>query len=164
MCDDEMEYISKKQCEKEGFVKSAKGICKMSVLERLYNKGRLDYGDKKYSADDRLAVGERLRGSYLRANIGRVPSNFMYVRVDGGKTSGRVDDVLLRQQKYLAAIRVVPREFWAIVRLVCIENKFPKFDENLPARRKSELSYLCCCDLCRGLDRLADYYCGIKQL
>ena len=164
MCSDKMEYISKEKCNEEGFVRGRRGICKMSVLERLYSKGRLDYGDKKYSADDRLYVGERLRGNYLRANVNKMSSNLMYVKVDGGKFGGRADDVLVMQQKYLAAIKVVPREFWSVVRLVCIENKFPKFDEGLSARRKSELSYLYCCDLCRGLDRLADYYCSVKQL
>ena len=159
MCSDEMEYISKEKCIKDGFVKSPRGICKISVLEKLYNKGRLAYGDKKYSAEDRLFVGERFRGNYLKANVNTLSSNWVAVRVDGGKHGMKIENVLERQQKYLAAVKAVPHEFWPIVRMVCVENKFPEIERNLPSRRRAELAYLYCCDLCRGLDRLADYYC-----
>ena len=34
-------YIDKAKCIKDGFIRTKKGVCKMTVLERLYHKGKL---------------------------------------------------------------------------------------------------------------------------
>ena len=155
-------YIDKKECIKSGFVKSRKGLYKLSALEKLYTKGRWESGDKKYMASERFAAGNRLANDWARANAGLLASVWRDVRIDGNIKDQTVDIVMQKQQPYLMAAKVVPHEFWQIVRLVCIENKLPEFDENMPLRRRTEQAYLLYCDLCRGLDRLIEYYCRRK--
>ena len=155
-------YVSKRECINSGFIKTKKGVYKLSALEKLYTKGRLDLGDKKYMASERYAAGNRLAGDWARANAGLLSSVWRDVRIDGSIKNQTVDIIMQKQQPYLMAAKVVPHEFWPIVRLVCIENKLPQFDENMPLRRRTEQAYLLYCDLCRGLDRLIEYYCGLK--
>ena len=159
----EEKYIDKKECVKSGFVKSKKGIYKLSALEKLYARGRLDYGDKKYLPAERFSAGNRLANDWLRANRGLLSSIWKEVKVEGSAKSHGVDIIMQKQQPYLMAAKVVPHEFWPIVKLVCVENKLPEFDKKIPLRRRSEISYLLYYDLCRGLDRLIEYYCEIKN-
>ena len=156
----EEKYTDKKKCEKSGFVKTKKGLYKLSALEKLYAKGRLELGDKKYMASERLAAGNRLACDWAKANMGLLSSVWRDVRVDGSIKNQSVEIIMQKQQPYLMAVKAVPYEFWAIVRLVCVENKLPEFDECIPLRRRSEQAYLLYCDLCRGLDRLIEHYCG----
>ena len=76
-------YIDKKECIKSGFVKSKKGLYKLSALEKLYAKGRLDFGDKKYMASERFAAGTRLASDWAKANTGLLSSVWNDVRIDG---------------------------------------------------------------------------------
>ncbi len=156
-------YIDKKECIKAGFVKSKKGVYKLSALEKLYIRGRLDYGDKKYLASERFSAGNRLANDWTRASSGVLSSIWREEKVDGNSNNHTVEIIMQKQQPYLMAAKVVPYEFWQIVKLVCIENKLPEFDEGISSRRRAEISYLLYSDLCRGLDRLIDYYCGIKN-
>ncbi len=159
----EEKYIDKKECIKLGYVKGKKGIYRLSALEKLYARGRLDYGDKKYLASERFSAGNRLANDWVRANKGVLSSMWKEDKIESNNKSHTVDIIMQKQQPYLLAAKVVPYEFWPIVRLVCVENRLPEFDEKIPLRRRSEQAYLLYCDLCRGLDRLIDYYCGIKN-
>jgi len=152
------EYISKADCQRAGFVRTAKGVFKFTALERAYAKGRLDYGSARFGRDDRLKAGQRLNADYERARFELKTPEWMREKIDG-KSSADVGENLVEVRScYLSAIRHIPREFWPMVRLVCIENKLPEFDENLPMRRRYEQAYAAYCDLCRGLDRLIEYY------
>jgi len=153
---DKMKYVDKDECFQNGFVRTGKGVMRLSVLERLYRKGRLEYGSKKYGAADRLAAGERLTADFEKARFTIASASWRNERVDcrgGGK-----DFLTDIRSRYLTAIRHIPHEFWPAVRAACVENRMPEADKRLSARKRLEESYVWCCDLCRGLDRLIEYY------
>lgn len=151
-----IKYVNKTDCEQVGYVRTGQGVYRLSALERLHNKGRLNYGDKKYGAGDRLRAGERLASDYEKARFDVVSSSWSREKVDcSGKGKDFLTDV---RSKYLTAIRHIPREFWPAVRTACIENRLPEEDKDDSARRRQEKKYVWCCDLCRGLDRLIEYY------
>ena len=155
------EYVSGADCKQAGFVRTKKGVMRLSVLERLYKKGHLDYGNKKFCADDRLRAGERLTADFEKARFTLGSSSRGYERVD---CQSRGKDFLTDiRSRYLTAIRHVPCEFWPAVRAACIENRQPEADKNLSARRRLEENYVWRCDLCRGLDRLIEYYQNFKK-
>ena len=53
-------YIDKTECLRRGFVRGADGLYrKLTVLERYGKNGWLDFGDKRYSAMDRISAGSR---------------------------------------------------------------------------------------------------------
>ncbi len=156
------EYVDKTICESKGFVRTPKGIYKLTALERVYSKGRLRYGDKRFSEDDRLRAGNRLNHEYEAAHFNVVGISWKNSKIDsrgGADTSSNLTDL---RSRYLTAIRHIPREFWPAVRRICIENLLPDFDNIDSARRRYENMYLWYCDLCRGLDRLIEYYTQSK--
>lgn len=159
---DNVKYVSKADCEKEGYVRTKQGICRLSTLERLYRKGRLDYGNKKFGAQDRLRAGERLAADYEKAHFNVVSSSWSREKVDcSGGGNGFVTDI---RSNYLTAIRHIPYEFWPAVRRACIENVLPEAEGSVSARRRQEENYVWYCDLCRGLDRLIEYYQNRKKI
>ena len=57
-------------------------------------------------------------------------------------------------QFYRNCLRIVPAEFWPVVRLICLEEKMPEIPSELSERQQAHINYLYKIDLCRGLDRI----------
>ena len=155
-----VKYVSKKDCVESGFIKTEKGIYKMSLLERYYNKGWLDLGNERYSAKDRLSAAAKLREDYEMSRFFNATSTSYREKVDGGNMTGilEIDVICEARERYFAAIKTIPEEFLSVVKNVCLEGKEPKLPSDLPERRKLELIFSLRRDLCRGLDRLVGYY------
>ena len=152
------QYVDKQKCEAEGFVRTSKGVYKLSALEKAYSRGRLRYGSKRFGEDDRLKAGQRLAVDYAVGRFDMLGSGWIKDKIDKGGNADLSSRLIECRSRYLSAIKHIPREFWAVVRLVCIEGRLPVFDDEKSLRKRYEKAYLCYCDLCRGLDRLIEFY------
>lgn len=156
------DYINKTQCSQQGFVKLDKGYYKMTILEKYFNRNWLDLGSKKYSGEDRLNAGSRLFQDYSA-------SGFESMRAVGwGKekvdcSGSPSEDIYGARLNYFSAVKSIPKEFWPVVRTVCIQDTELLAGDDLPERRKLEVTYAMKCDLCRGLDRLIEFYCEARK-
>jgi len=157
---EKLDYIDKKECIRRGYVKIDGLYYKMTVLEKYMRKGWLEYGSRQYSGQDRFAAGEKLVENYMRCRFDNGNNSaWGKERVDGTPlTKEDLDSICRARDRYFAVIRKVPREFWPVVRRVCLENRELEVDDNVAARRKQELMYALKQDLCRGLDRLIEVY------
>lgn len=140
----------------------------LSVLERYYENGWLDYwACGKYTPAARCSYGLLLYHDYYAGNFEPMQAtDCSKIRVDGGRWQKLSEKALYHQHRYMAAFSAVPKEFRPIVRLVCIENKPVAAGVNqddVTARRQAELIFSAKLDLCRGLDRLIDFYESYKH-
>ena len=152
------EYTNKQKLEAQGFIKTPRGIYKLTVLEQIYRKGRLEYGQDTFGSQDRLRAGEKLASDYEKSHLNTINSYWRNEKIDNGNSNRFDTDINYIRSRYLTAVRAIPHEFWPAVRKICIENKIPDFDNILSSRRKTEALFLWYCDLCRGLDRLIEHY------
>ena len=158
-----MDYISKADCEKRGFVRGADGLWrKFNTLEKYAASGGLDKGKPCYSAVDRLSAGLRLARDYYSARLENLSANDVSkVKVDGRGCFNRPDNVIDAENRYRRAVAAVPLEFWPVVRLVCIEDRPIEENKNISRRQAQYEVYHAKRLLCFGLDRLIDFY--LKQ-
>ena len=155
----DQQYVSREDCVRRGFVRKNGGIYKMSVLERFAEKGWLDFGDSKYSAQDRLKAAEKLQKDYEQSYFMSMSAGGIRERIDSkGKNANDVEMICKARQRYEAAARHVPGEFWSAVKRVCLENRDFEVSKQFSERRRMEIGFLLKCDLCRGLDRLIKFY------
>ena len=158
---DNTKYIDKAKAEAQGFVRTSAGVVKLTAIEQLFYKGRLSYGNKRYCEEDRLRAANKLSSDYEKSHFNTICSFWKNDKVD--QQSGRASpSVEYFRSRYLTAVKSIPQEFWSAVRQVCIENILPQPPVDVPTRRRTELKYLFCWDLCRGLDRLIDHYTAFK--
>lgn len=135
---------------------------KLNILEKMAAAGWLDYGNRKYSAVDRLSAGARLWRDFYLGGLTELRANDLgKIKVDGGGSGKTSDRRLDFRNAYEKACRAVPSEFWQVVRQVVVEDK-PLKAEGSERQVKYEL-YRQRVDLCRGLDRLIEHYLGIKK-
>lgn len=135
----------------------------LCVLERYYENGYLDFKTtRRYTALSRCSYGMRLAADFQIGGHGKViATDCSKIRVDGGTQRKETDRQLYHQQRYNRAMASVPKEFRAVIRHVCIEDKPIADNDNeliLSARRRAEWNFSGKIDLCRGLDRLIDFY------
>ena len=139
----------------------------LTVLERYYENGWLDYAcDLKHTALARCSFGLLLARDFYLAGLSAVKAtDCSKIRVDGCGGDWRSGDgAYFHRQRYNAAMQAVPKEFWDVVRLVCIDDvPIAANDNAVSARRKAELAFAAKYDLCRGLDRLVDFYTSYKH-
>ena len=154
----EVEYVSRKDCEDAGFVRvPGRPIQKLSTLQVYETKGYLDYGDQKYTSMDRVAVGLQLATDFYLGGLNTVSAvDVGKIRVDGGGSIVGAERKAFHEDRYRKAIATVPAEFWEVVRLVVIEDKPIKVIGS--DRQVNKELFLKRVDLCRGLDRLIDFY------
>ncbi len=153
-----MRYTSKQDVIKKGIVKKDGKIRKLSILEIWYSKGYLEYEKSKYTADERLECGLKLALDYQIINRANIHSGYIQnTRID--KTNNLQSIALLdAMNRYNKAIKSVPKEFWSIVRKICIDDCDIIFSKNTSERQRAYFYYLSRIDLCRGLDRILDKY------
>lgn len=155
-------YIDKAECLRRGYVRKSCGIYKMSLLEKYAARGWLELGDPKYSREDRLRAAKRLQKDCEMSHFMSVGVSGTREKVDGkGKNADDVEAICKARERYFAAVKQIPEEFWPVVREVCLENRGAVLTEKAGGRRKQEMSYAAKRDLCRGLDRLIRYYWSV---
>lgn len=155
----EDEYIDKAECIRRGYIKKKRVYFKMSVLEKYVEKGWLDYGDKRYRSNDRIKAAERLQSDFENSRFMASGSIWSREKVDNcGKNTDDIEAVCQARERYLAAAKSVPHEFWFAVQKVCLQNEDLEADKEIAGRRRTDTVYALKCDLCRGLDRLIKFY------
>lgn len=153
------EYVTREYLETIGFVKVGRSVYKMSVLERYATCGYLELGGKRYTAIDRVGAGKRLYRDFYLSGVQSVGAvDMSKIRVDGMASIEETARRMHHLDCYQKAMATVPSEFWPAVRRVCLEDK-PLQAEGTRLDVKRQL-YSQRVDLCRGLDRLCDYYMG----
>lgn len=132
---------------------------KQSVLNRYAEAGYLNFGSNRISARDRVDAGSRLYVDFVLGHIGSVgASDTSKIRVDGQGSFEQSLKCIHHRDCYNKAMRAVPSEFWPVVRLVCVEDEEIKVTGSvIDVKRKL---YAARVDLCRGLDRLVQFYFG----
>lgn len=155
------EYILPEDVKRDFVKLPGGGFYKLSVLEKYFMAGYLDFGNEHgctgIKAIDRLSAGRLLGNDFERGEVGKVrTSDVSKIRVDGGGGDSEPERVCFHQDRYFKACAAVPAEFWAVVRRVCVENK-PLNAEGSRLDVKRDL-YRQRIDLCRGLDRLIEFY------
>lgn len=148
--------ILRKECVEN----SSNKVCYCSVLEKYYKKGYLDLPCSCYSASDRKKVGEMLALDYYLGLPQHLKSiDFRMVNIP---TTAEIikETTLFYRERYLAAMKSVPREFWPAVRRVCLEDKKLVCDEVVDKKslKNKNNSYYQKMLLNLGLERLIDFY------
>lgn len=158
MIKSEVEYVTKADCIEAGFVKlPGKCIQKLSTLELYATKGYLDFGSKRYTANDRVNAGHTLASDYYLGGLNQVSAvDLAKIRVDGGGSIVGAEKKAFHEDRFRKAIRAIPREFLSIVHHVVIEDKPLKVVGT--DREVNKKLFLLRVDLCRGLDRLIKFY------
>ena len=153
-----MRYTSKQDVVNKGIIKKDGKIQKLSILEIWYSKGYLELPKSKYTADECLKCWLKLALDYQIINRANLHSGYIEnTRIDKSKNlqSTSLLDVMNRYNK---AIKSAPKEFWHVVRRICIDDCDIIFSKNISERQRAYLSYLSRIDLCRGLDRIIEAY------
>ena len=129
---------------------------KQNTLQRYADAGYLDWRGK-YTAVERVSAGNDLWIDYYLGKISSVGAvDPAKIRVDGGGSVQKTIKCLYHQDRYNKAMSCLPKEFWDVVRKVCIDDE-PIETEGTRLDMKRKL-YAARIDLCRGLDRLVDFY------
>lgn len=156
-------YVSKKDCQNKGFIKTGKVLYKMNVLERYLKKGWLRFGSNKYTDEERFRAAMKFYSDFRKGHIlGVTSSSWGLEKIDGRNTNSKEDFFDIRN-RYFSALKSIPPEFWEVVRKVCIEDMDLEIESCSSARRKLEMSFALKRDLCRGLDRLIKFYLSYKN-
>ena len=114
----------------------------MSVLERFAEKGWLDFGDSKYSAQDRLKAAEKLQKDYEQSYFMSMSAGGIRERIDSkGKNANDVEMICKARKRYEEAARHVPGEFWSAVKRVCLENRDFEVSKQFSERRRMEIGF-----------------------
>ena len=152
-------YIDKAECERRGFVRESDGrFHRLNTLERYARDGWLDFGDKRYSALDRVSAGNRLGKDFYLARLEPVCANDVRkVKVDGHGSAVLPEKVLEARDRFNKAMLSVPHEFWLVVSRVCCEDKDFAYTI-VSERQRSHQKHVYSTLLCFGLDRLIGYY------
>lgn len=132
-------------------------IFKECTLMRYAAAGYLDWNSQKVSALERVSAGVLL---YQDAVLGGVVRSRVVdpsrIRVDGGGSGEQSEFCVHHLDLYNKAMSAVPSEFWPVVRKVCVDDEpIEATGTRLDVKRKF---YAARIDLCRGLDRLAEFY------
>ena len=141
-------------------MKRYRRFAKFTVLEKFLAKGWLRLGGKRYSEKDRIWAGNRLADVYFRCAFPAAQAiNPARVFVDVSKGGKEMfDKVLAAREEYFAIMAKIHKDYWPIVRRVCIEDKEPVVVGEKKLMRKALVSFSLKVDLCRGLDELIDFY------
>lgn len=153
-------YVGKETLKDCGFVRLPNGrVYKQNTLERYAAAGWLDFGREIYTALDRLSAGGRLFADFYLGGLNAVKAvDMAKIRVDGGGSVEKTSRRLFHADRYEKAVLCVPAEFWPVVRRVVVEDLPLKAEGSvLDVKRKLYAQRV---DLCRGLDRLIDFYRG----
>lgn len=131
---------------------------KLSVLEIYQKIGYLDYGQKKWSSDDRLKVGNMLHDDFYLATHGIQAINYEKERVDCFGLKLESDKMLEAKERFARAMKSIPLEFKGIVFRVACEDKRIAEPQRLTRWNRKIFLVTQAQLLSLGLDRLIKYY------
>ena len=151
-------YTSKKDALDKGFCKKKSQIYKKTVLEMWFDKGWLELDDSQFDGALRLEYGLRLMFDFSIINKSNIRSNLSELDIVDCKNNFINSSLPDSINRYNKAIRSVPKEFWPIVKTICLDDQTPVFPKDLSERQKAYSYYLARTDLCRGLDRVIISY------
>lgn len=156
-----MDYISKAECERRGFVKGADGLYRrLNTLEKYAAKGWLNFGNPKLTKNDRLDAGAWFYRDYMKGRINTLKAvDWMKEQVDGGK-QGLSPDVWDARVRFGKALRAINANYLPVVRQVVLFHRPLNIRKITSAQYNHDLELakeiLCC-----GLDNLVFHY-GVK--
>lgn len=155
------EYISPEELAKRGFTVRDNQVYRLTLIERYFEKGWLEFGDHRLTPEIRLEAADRLAADFY---FSRFPQNsaidWQKERVDGGLNKCEPTAVLDARDRFFKAIKAIPSEFWPVVQDVVLYETRPDIGGATKAMY-NELLAVFKRDLCRGLDRLALHY-GVR--
>ena len=131
---------------------------KLTVLDVYGKIGYLNYGNKRYTADDRIKVGKRLHDDYYMATHGIQAIDYGKEKVDCFGIKPESEKVLEAKEKFARAMKSMPLEFRKVIFRVCCEDK--RIVEEKQLTRWNRKLYLITQAqlLSLGLDRLIKHY------
>ena len=152
------QYTSKKDAIQKGIVKKAGVFYKQNLLELWYSKGWLDLAGSPFGSEDRLRFGLKFAQDYNFLRRSQIATTTL--KNDKIDTRNRIEDkhFLDVLDRYRKAVRSIPREFWPVVRQICLEERQLEIPAFLSDRQKAYFYFLYRTDLCRGLDRVISSY------
>jgi len=130
-----------------------------TVLMDCYRQGILAMNEGKWRAGDRLGAGEKLQKDFDLARMNMAASDPSKIRVDISGFKQEPESVLFHKDRYLKAIKSIPKEFYSITRAVVVDEK------KLPTGREvgREEAYKARWCLCMGLDYLCEFYSNLHH-
>lgn len=128
---------------------------KVDALQRYYNIHWLEFETKRWRAEDRLRAATLLRNDFYLSGFELKTIDPSKPRVDCQGFKQPSERRIEAENRFRSAIKIVPVDFWPMVRLVCLENKI--FIGSKYERHTARA------DLCRGLDYLCDFYTRKKR-
>lgn len=155
----EDDYVNREELKKRGFVREKDGLFhKLNTLEQYARDGWIEFGDKRYSALDRVGAGNRIGRDFYLAGLEAVSANdIRRVRVDGRGAAILPLKMLEARERFNRAMQQVPFEFWPVVSRVCCEDKEFVISGG-SERQKAYAKHRAAMLLCLGLDRLVAHY------
>lgn len=142
-------YITKKDCEKRGFIRLANGGCyKCNTIEKYVINGYLD--NAKYDAITLLSTAYTFYKDYYDANIEKLSAIDPSKTVVDGTGNYQISEAT---DRYNRAIRILPKKMLNIVKRVCCEDK-----EILVSNSNKHLFYIYIKLLTLGLCLLTKHY------
>lgn len=131
---------------------------KLSVLEVYQKIGYLEYGNKRWTATDRVNVGKRIHDDYYMATHGIQAIDYGKEKVDCFGLKLESDKVLEAKERFARAMKAMPLEFRNIVFRVCCEDKRIVEPERLTRWNRKLFLVTQAQLLSLGLDRLVKHY------
>lgn len=131
---------------------------KLSVLECYQKIGYLEYGNKRWTSDDRVSVGNRIHDDYYMATHGIQAIDYSKEKVDCFGIKQESDKVLEAKERFARAMKSMPLEFRKIVFRVCCEDKRIVEPEKLTRWNRKLFLATQAQLLSLGLDRLVKHY------
>ena len=155
------EYISKDDALRRGYTKRKDGgYYKKNVLEKYCDEGYLAVKGSKFSDEDRMKAGKILAKDYFLGQYNTLHSASL-IKASSNRIMPEIrENTAFHQERYMAAIKSVPHEFWEVVRIVCIENKEISSDNEIPTKTLLSKNnvYHKKALLGLGLERLVKFY------
>lgn len=164
-------YITPEVAKRLGYSKREDGgYQRLSLIERYFQKGWLEFGDKRLTGDIRLDSATRLASDFYYSRFPQAgATDYTKDRVDGGQNKTEPESVLIARDRFFKAMKSIPQEFRKLIRDIVLFEKRPLI-AGMTKRQYDYNLHLMKVDLCRGLDRLACHYgarptnCKIKAM
>ena len=131
---------------------------KLTVLDVYGKIGYLNYGNKRYTADDRIKVGKRLHDDYYMATHGIQAIDYGKEKVDCFGIKPESEKVLEAKEKFARAMKSMPLEFRKVIFRVCCEDKRIVEEKMVTAWKRRIYLITQAQLLSLGLDRLIRHY------
>lgn len=127
---------------------------KETVLEKYAKKGWLKFGNKKFSSSDRLFIGRRFYGDYVKSHA----LSYGVVDLEKPRVDGRLlnfsDEMIDMKDAFLKAYESVSKKYRPLISKVVLEDKELKFKKENYVHELEVTKE----NLCLALDELIFFY------